>query len=82
MADGNHVRTSPTRERRTAKIISTTNPLRDASPDRYRAELASGDKVHWRGYTGTSLRDTVEDQAEVLIGSRTYIVRGGELQSA
>jgi hypothetical protein len=38
--------------------------------------------VHWRGYTGAFLRDTVDGQAEVLIGTRTYLVRKIELQSA
>jgi hypothetical protein len=32
------------------------------------------DKVHWRGCTGTFLRDAVGGQAEVLIGTRTYRV--------
>ena len=39
-----------------------------------------GDKVHWRGYAGAFLRDAVDDQAEILIGTRTYLVRKGELQ--
>src|SRR4051812_42016703 len=39
-AEGDHVRMSSTTERRTAKSISATNPLRHASSDRYRAELA------------------------------------------
>lgn len=41
-----------------------------------------GDKVHWRGYTGTFLRDAVDGQAEVMIGTRTYLVGKVELQSA
>ena len=32
----------------------------------------TGDKVLWNGYTGTFLRETVDDHAEVLIGTRTY----------
>jgi hypothetical protein len=40
-----------------------------------------GDKIHWRGYTGAFLRDAVDGQTEVLIGTRTYLVRKIELQS-
>ena len=40
-----------------------------------------GDKVRWQGYAGTFLRETVDDQAEVLIGTRTYRVDRGELRS-
>ncbi len=40
----------------------------------------TGDKVLWNGYTGTFLRETVDDHAEVLIGTRTYRVSVGELQ--
>jgi hypothetical protein len=42
----------------------------------------AGDKVHWRGYIGTFLRDTVDGGAEVLIGTQTYQVRRAELRSA
>jgi hypothetical protein len=41
-----------------------------------------GDKVHWRGYTGAFLREADNGQAEILIGTRTYLVRKIELQSA
>jgi hypothetical protein len=41
-----------------------------------------GDKVRWNGYVGTFLRDTVEGQAEVLIGTRTYLIGRGELALA
>jgi hypothetical protein len=41
----------------------------------------TGDKVQWQGYTGTFLRETVDDHAEVLIGTRTYRVRKAELRS-
>jgi hypothetical protein len=41
-----------------------------------------GNKVAWNGYVGTFLRDAVDDQAEVLINTRTYRVRRAELQSA
>ena len=41
-----------------------------------------GDKVLWNGYTGTFLRETVDDQVEVLIGTRTYQVPKAELRSA
>ena len=42
----------------------------------------AGDKVSWNGYTGTFLRDTVDGQAEVLIGTRTYLIGRGELALA
>jgi hypothetical protein len=41
-----------------------------------------GDKVHWRGYTGAFLHDAVDGQAEILIGTWTYLVQKIELQSA
>ena len=40
----------------------------------------TGDKVLWNGYTGTFLRATVDDQAEVLIGTRTYRLPKAELR--
>ena len=42
----------------------------------------TGDKVLWNGYTGTFLRETVDDHAEVLIGTRTYRLHKAELRSA
>ena len=45
-------------------------------------EWRAGDKVYWNGYTGTFLRDTVDGQAEVLIGTRTYFIGRGELALA
>jgi hypothetical protein len=41
-----------------------------------------GDKVQWQGYIGTYLRETVDGQVEILVGTRTYRVRKVELQSA
>lgn len=41
-----------------------------------------GDTVRWREYVGQFLRDTVDGQVEVLIGTRTYRVAAGELQRA
>jgi hypothetical protein len=41
----------------------------------------TGDKVLWNGYTGTFLRETVDDHAEVLIGTRTYRLPKAELRS-
>jgi len=38
--------------------------------------------VNWNGYTGTFLRDTVDGQAEVLIGTKTYLIGRGELALA
>ena len=42
----------------------------------------AGDKVYWNGYTGTFLRDTADSQAEVLIGTRKYLIARGELALA
>jgi hypothetical protein len=42
----------------------------------------AGDKVYWNGYTGTFLRDTVDGQAEVLIGTKAYLIGRGELALA
>ena len=41
-----------------------------------------GNQVRWKDYTGQFLRDTVDGQVEVLIGTRTYRVARGELQRA
>ena len=40
----------------------------------------TGDKVRWQGYTATFLRETVDEEAEVLIGRRTHRVPVGELR--
>ena len=40
----------------------------------------TGDKVLWNGYAGTFLRETVDDHAEVLIGTRTYRLPKAELR--
>lgn len=42
----------------------------------------TGDKVIWNGYTGTFLREPVDNHAEVLIGTRTYRLSKAELRSA
>jgi hypothetical protein len=57
---------------------------RHLSPSRTTIERAwrTGDKVYWNGYTGTFLRDTVDGQAEVLIGTKTYLIGRGELALA
>ena len=39
-----------------------------------------GDPVHWRGYTGSYLRDVENGQADVLIGTRTYRVVRADLR--
>ena len=39
-----------------------------------------GDKVRWHGYSGTFLRETVDDQVEVLIGTRTHRLPKAELR--
>jgi hypothetical protein len=36
--------------------------------------------VLWNGYAGTFLRETVDDHAEVLIGTRTYRLPKAELR--
>jgi hypothetical protein len=41
-----------------------------------------GDKVLWKGYNGSFLRDADDGQAEVLIGAQTYRVDRDELRSA
>jgi hypothetical protein len=41
-----------------------------------------GDRVRWKDYTGTFLRETGDGEAEVLIGARTYRVAAGELRPA
>ena len=41
-----------------------------------------GAKVRWRDYAGHFLRDADDGQVEILIGTRTYRVVRGELQSA
>ena len=53
-----------------------------ASPATIEPVWRPGDKVQWKGYTGTFLRDTVDGQAEVLIGTRTYRIGRGELALA
>lgn len=52
-------------------------------PARTRTSLTlhTGDKVLWNGYTGTFLRETTDDHAEVLIGTRTYRLRKAELRA-
>jgi hypothetical protein len=40
------------------------------------------DKVRWREYSGTFLRDADDGQVEILIGPRTYRVQRAELRSA
>ena len=54
---------------------------RRASLSRTTIERAwrAGDTVNWNGDTGTFLRDTVEGQAEVLIGTKVYLIGRGEL---
>jgi hypothetical protein len=39
-----------------------------------------GDRVHWRGYTGSYLRDADDGQAEIMIGERRYLVQRGDLR--
>ena len=57
---------------------------RRGAPSRAAIEPAwrAGDRVYWNGYTGTFLRDTIDGQAEVLIGTRTYLIGRGDLALA
>src|SRR4051794_12872465 len=59
-------------------------PPAAAAPARTPARLTwhTGYKVLWNGYTGTFLRETVDNHVEVLIGTRTYRVPKAELRSA
>jgi hypothetical protein len=42
----------------------------------------AGDKVRWQAYSGVFLRDALDGQAEMLIGSRTYRLPKAELRPA
>jgi hypothetical protein len=57
---------------------------RRAAPGRPTIERTwrAGDRVRWNGYTGTFLRDTLDGQAEVLIGTKTYLIGRGDLALA
>ena len=69
----------PRAGRRRPRLRSRTTSV---SPRAFPApSWQSGDKVRWQGYTGTFLRETVDGQAEVLIGTRTCLVPRGELQT-
>jgi hypothetical protein len=67
-----------------ARLPDGERRTRRASLSRTRIERAwrAGDRVYWNGYTGTFLRDTVDGQAEVLIGTKTYLIGRGELALA
>jgi len=41
----------------------------------------AGAKIAWQGRLGMFLREADDDQVEVLIGSRTYRLRRGEVRS-
>jgi len=79
ISTGNHDRTnSPSRE--TAEAVAAT--ACPAPQIRVAPTWRPGDRVRWQGYTGTFLRETVDDQAEVLIGTRTLRLPKTELRSA
>jgi hypothetical protein len=42
----------------------------------------TGDRVRWQRYVGMFLRETVDGEAELLIGKRTYRVPPSELRPA
>ena len=42
----------------------------------------TGDRVRWQRYVGMFLRETVDGDAELLIGKRTYRVPPSELRPA
>ena len=62
---------------------ASQQPTRRGAPVPTTIELSwrPGDKIHWRGYTRASLRDAVGGQAEVLIGTPTYLVWKIKLQA-
>jgi hypothetical protein len=41
-----------------------------------------GAKVIWQGYTGQYLDNAAASQAQILIGTRAYLVRRADLQPA
>lgn len=69
----------PPQQRRLSAI-----PVPAPAPAQVRTTLIwrTGDKVLWNGYTGTFLRETLDDHAEVLIGTRTYRLPKTELRLA
>ena len=73
--------------RRAAPPRPPQQPAPPAAPPPLRTTWSTlawrtGDKVLWNGYTGTFLRETVDDQAEVLIVTRTLRLPKTELRSA
>jgi hypothetical protein len=53
-----------------------------AAPTAIARSWRPGDKVRWQAYTGQVLREVVDGQVEIMIGSRTYRVAAVELQPA
>jgi hypothetical protein len=74
----NRPRNPPQQRSPSAAPAATPSPPRGSTTLTWR----TGDKVLWNGYTGTFLRETVDDQVEVLIGTRTYRLPKAELRSA
>ena len=74
--------------RRAARPRPLQQPASPATPAAVRGppvialRWRTGDKVRWQGYAGTFLRETVDDQAEVLIGTRTLRLPKSELRPA
>ena len=71
--------------RRAAPPRPPQQPAPPAAPPPLRTTWSTlawrtGDKVRWHGYSGTFLRETVDDQAEVLIGTRTLRLPKAELR--
>jgi hypothetical protein len=50
------------------------------APPRSAPTWRAGDRVRWQRYTGQFLRETIDGEAEVLIGAKAYRVPAGELR--
>ena len=76
----------PPRAGSIAEHLPVLQPPHPAAPPPARAPSVptwrAGDRVRWQQYTGTFLRETIDGEAEVLIGKRICRVPAGELRSA
>lgn len=63
-----------------ARQTSTPQPAAPPPVPRIAQTCRSGDRVRWQRYVGRFLRTTVEGDAELLIGRRTYRVPAKELR--
>jgi hypothetical protein len=69
LAGGEPRKASQRHSRRAVHVATVIKPAR--SP---------GDRVHWRGYTGSYLRDADDGQAEIMIGERRYLIQRADLR--